>query len=289
MKVSTILSFSALFMASIASAAAPDLANKIDTCVKPGVVALTFDDGPGIYTEQLLTILDKHKVKATFFVLGIAMASNATFPAVLKKVYDQGHQVASHTFNHNPLDQMTVDVMKKEITDNSNAIFNAIGVRPLYMRAPQGACEALCTKTMEEMNQVVSHWNVDSFDWKNRDLPDPVGLSMTQFNDFIVKNGNVATDSFITLQHDIHQFSVEKLTDQVITAVKAKGFRFVTMEECIGKPAYEGVAMKPTGTDGAKPTSPSDNKGATPTGGASMTQVGAWAMGIVALASTLVL
>jgi len=69
MKITAFLSCSALFMATLASAAAPNDPNKIDTCVMPGVVAYTFDDGPGAYNDQLLAILAKKNVKATFFVL----------------------------------------------------------------------------------------------------------------------------------------------------------------------------------------------------------------------------
>lgn len=69
MKITAFLSCSALFLATAASAAAPNDPNKIDTCVMPGVVAYTFDDGPGIYNDQLLATLAKKDVKATFFVL----------------------------------------------------------------------------------------------------------------------------------------------------------------------------------------------------------------------------
>jgi peptidoglycan/xylan/chitin deacetylase (PgdA/CDA1 family) len=69
MKISTFLSCSALFLASLAAAAAPNDPSKIDTCTKPGVVAWTIDDGPGMFNDQLLAIMAKKNVTATFFVL----------------------------------------------------------------------------------------------------------------------------------------------------------------------------------------------------------------------------
>jgi peptidoglycan/xylan/chitin deacetylase (PgdA/CDA1 family) len=68
MKITTSI-LAALFLASAATAAMPDDPAKIDTCTKPGVVAWTFDDGPGMYNDKLLKILADKNVKATFFVL----------------------------------------------------------------------------------------------------------------------------------------------------------------------------------------------------------------------------
>ncbi|KAG0232819.1 hypothetical protein BGW42_007902 [Actinomortierella wolfii] len=295
MKVSTILSFSALFMASLTSAVMPDNPLKVDTCVTPGVVAWTFDDGPGPYTEQLLGKLAKRNIKATFFVLGQMVAQDPAQAALLKKMLEGGHQIASHTYNHKNLDQMTPELMKKEITDTSDVIFKNAGVRPAYMRAPEGACADVCTKTMEGLNQVVSHWNADTNDWRHKADPKAVELSMQEVNNLIINNSDPKTDSFILLQHDIHQFSVEKLADAVADAITAKGYRFVTMEECVGKPAYlEGSAPKPTGSNSTSPTS--SNSTAKPSqsadkkdSGASVKQIGAWAMGVAAVAGAFLL
>jgi len=68
MKFPTLLSVAALFLAASVSAM-PDDPAKIDTCVKPGVVALTFDDGPGLYNTQLLALLARKNVKATFYIM----------------------------------------------------------------------------------------------------------------------------------------------------------------------------------------------------------------------------
>ncbi|KAF9969095.1 chitin deacetylase [Actinomortierella ambigua] len=288
MKVSTILSLSALFMASLTSAVMPHIDGKIDHCVTPGTVAMTFDDGPGVYTDQLLTILDKHQIKVTFFIIGSNIGKSPAYPALLKKVHDKGHQLASHTFSHSNLDNMDNASRVSEINRTSDLIFQAAGVHPRYMRAPEGACDKAkgCPQAMDSLNQTVSHWNVDTKDWQNVNAADPVKASMQQVDEFIL-TGNPATDSFIMLQHDIHQFSVEKLTETIITAVKAKGFRFVTMEECVGIPAYKEGPMKPnpsaTSSGAAnKPTQPG-----VPKSDATMKQLGAWTLGVAALASTL--
>ncbi|KAF8987928.1 hypothetical protein CPC16_011099 [Podila verticillata] len=309
MKIPTaIISLSALFMASMVSAM-PDDPAKIDTCIKPGTVALTFDDGPGIYNTQLLAILAKKNVKATFFLIGENIVQTPALSATLKNMLAGGHQLASHTYTHSNLDLMTEDQMKKEIQQTSDAMFTHSGVRPAYMRAPEGRCSELCTKVMTELGLVISHWNVDTNDWRHKaEAPQTAAdLSMVEINDVIIKNSNPATDSFILLQHEIHKFSVELLADRVIDSILAKGYKFVTMEECVGKPSYLTGSVvppvDPSATSSATPTTSSTvapgvsgttsaragasatispatgNKGAN---GAGALQMGAWAMGLAA-------
>ncbi|KAF9181799.1 hypothetical protein BGZ51_005163 [Haplosporangium sp. Z 767] len=267
MKVNAILSLSALFMASVATAVMPDDPNKIDTCTKPGVVALTFDDGPGMYNDQLLALLAKKNVKATFFLLGSMIAENAAQAGALKKILAGGHQLASHTYSHSNMDLMTAAQMKKEIQDTSDIMFANSGVRPAYMRAPEGRCAELCTKTMTEIGQVISHWNVDTNDWRfAADKPDvATQKSMEEINKVIIQDSNPATDSFILLEHEIHKFSVDLLAERVIDTITAKGYKFVTMEECVGKPAYLAGSTVPSGN---ATTSAPASTGASATGSA---------------------
>ncbi|KAF9920877.1 hypothetical protein BGZ65_010857, partial [Modicella reniformis] len=129
MKFNTaIISLSALFMASVTTAAMTDDPKKIDTCVMPGVVAWTFDDGPGPYNQQLLDILKKKEVKVTFYMLGQMIDQDVGQAASLKKILEHGHMLASHTYSHNNLDKMTVDEMKKEISTTAETMFKHSGV-----------------------------------------------------------------------------------------------------------------------------------------------------------------
>ncbi|KAF8939786.1 hypothetical protein BGZ58_008763 [Dissophora ornata] len=248
MKINTILSFSALFLASVTTAVMPHDPSKIDICTKPGTVALTFDDGPGAYNDQLLALLAKKNVKATFFLLGSMIAENAAQGGAPKKILAAGHQLASHTYTHGNLDAMTEEQMKKEMSMTSDIMFQNAGVRPAYMRAPEGRCAAACTKVMTELGLVVSHWNVDTNDWRYKALPaqEATEKSLVEINKVIIQDSNPATDSFILLEHEIHKFSVDLLAERVIDSILAKGYRFVTMEECVGKPAYLSGSTVPS-------------------------------------------
>ncbi|KAF9151559.1 hypothetical protein BG015_006529 [Linnemannia schmuckeri] len=316
MKFTALLVSSALFLATMTTAQVPAYeAARVSKCKMPGVVAYTFDDGPYLYNDQLLEILKKKNVVATFYLVGQMVNKTLQQQGSLKKMLEHGHQLASHTYTHSNLDLMTEAEMKSEISRTSDVMFANSGVRPRYMRAPEGRCADACTKVMKELGLVISYWNVDTNDWRHVGEKTPalaVQKSMEELNKVIVQDSNPATDSFILLQHEIHQFSVEHLADVVIDAILKKGYRFVSMEECIGEPAYlEGsvvptpstnpvaptatVSGSPTSTTGAGAGAGSGNGGVTvPTTSAAKSDNGAgikaaagWSLGLTAAASAL--
>lgn len=99
-------------------------------------VALTFDDGPSpIYTPQILAILKKYQIKATFFMVG----SNARkYPELVKSVFEQGHAVASHSMTHPKLTHLSEAKLRYEIAEPSKIINQIIGKKPACLRYPFG-------------------------------------------------------------------------------------------------------------------------------------------------------
>src|SRR5437899_2581733 len=91
----------------------------------PGTVALTFDDGPNpIYTPQILAILKKYNIKATFFMVG----TNAhKYPEMVKLVLADGHAINNHTLTHPMLTKLNDEQLHKEITTPQVIIYNIIG------------------------------------------------------------------------------------------------------------------------------------------------------------------
>jgi hypothetical protein len=194
------------------------------------------------------------------------IAANAQQAGALKKILAGGHQLASHTYSHGNLDLMTEDAMRLEISKTSDIMFQNAGVRPAYMRAPEGRCAATCTKVMEGLGLVISHWNVDTNDWRFKDLAPAAATekSLEEINKVVIQGSNPATDSFILLEHEIHKFSVDLLAERVIDSILAKGYKFVTMEECVGKPSYLTGSVVPPPV--VPPTGNSTNSVAPPTG-----------------------
>ncbi|KAK9759554.1 hypothetical protein K7432_017339 [Basidiobolus ranarum] len=224
-------------------------------CDKPGGFALTFDDGPSEYTGTLLATLKEKSVKATFFSVG-TQAAKADIAKYLKQAYDEGHQIASHTNTHADLNKLTASQIESEMLLTEKAIEGATGLVPAVMRPPYGNCNAQCQGVMKKMGYLVVQWNVDSNDWQFMDAPDKWESLITNILDPVGKS-NVQAQSFISLQHDIHKFSVDR-TAAIIDGIKAKGYKFETVNECLSNrfPMYKNHA-NPTPANQTSSVAPS--------------------------------
>ena len=104
------------------------------------VIALTFDDGPGPYTAQLLDILDQHGAKATFFLIGSKVSSQAN---VVSSIHACDHQLGNHSWSHPELPKLPVDQIAGEIDRTNDAVKQATGVNTGYF-APAVRCSQWC-------------------------------------------------------------------------------------------------------------------------------------------------
>ena len=179
------------------------------------LLAFTFDDGPSDGpTNKLLDNLDKYNARVTFFVLGSRVNS---YSSSLKRAYEMGNTIGSHTYNHLNLFKLEDYDVMKEINNTSDAIENILGTRPKYLRAPYGNTN---THIKELSNMYTILWNIDTEDWKYKDAE--------KIKENIVSH---AHDGAIILLHDIYNTSVEgallameELQDE---------YAFVTIDEMI--------------------------------------------------------
>lgn len=185
--------------------------SKID-CSKVPCVALTFDDGPSIYTPELLDILKKEDVKATFFVLG---KSASVQKNILKRIATEGHNIGNHSYDHKDFRKISESEARKQISLTDEIIKEITGEKPKYFRFPYGA------HTKENLAMVgrpVMMWSVDPLDWKHKDI------------NHLVKAMSNPDPQGIILAHDIHKTTVQAIP-QVIKNLKAKGFHIVTLDD----------------------------------------------------------
>ncbi len=175
-------------------------------------VALTFDDGPSVYTSRLLDILREENVKATFFVLG---KSAAVQKQTLRRIAEEGHNIGNHSYDHKNFAKISLDEARRQITLTDDITQEITGSKPTYFRFPYGA---FTNDKLMLVNRPIIGWNIDPLDWKYRDA-EKVAAEMSK-----------ASANAIILAHDIHKTTVEAIP-QVIRNLKAKGYRIVTLDE----------------------------------------------------------
>ncbi len=140
-------------------------------CSTRPCIALTFDDGPEhTTTPRVLEELDRHGVKATFFVVGQRFAGNGAVAernlATLRDTWRRGHMIGNHTFTHALMDGQTDAQLSSEIDRTSEAIFSAIGVRSYLFRAPYGAMhDPRAGNAVYSRGLTPVFWAIDTRDW----------------------------------------------------------------------------------------------------------------------------
>lgn len=209
-----------LFAASSAtsSAASKESSSAVRTTPLPGTVALTFDDGPSpIYTPQILQILKKNNIKATFFVVG---ANAKKYPEMIKLIHDEGHVIASHSQTHPMLTKLSAAQLQTEISQPSAIVDKIIGVEPKCLRYPFGASnERVRTAIRAQGMQPVS-MGFNSFDYERPGTEKIIS--------WVLKN---LYSKQVILMHDGYDKREQTVAalQAIIDGVKAKGLGFSTI------------------------------------------------------------
>lgn len=194
-----------------------------------GVIYLTFDDGPGAYTNTLLDVLAKHGVKATFFVTG------SGDDALIKREFDEGHAVALHTFSHNySYIYTSVDNFFADLYQVQERVKNITGYTSMLMRFPGGSSNTVSIRydggshIMSRLVQEVENRGFTYFDW-NVTSGDAAGVTTADGIYDRVVNGLVEGGSSVVLQHDIKGFSVDAV-ERIILYGKENGYVFAKLD-----------------------------------------------------------
>lgn len=208
-------------------------AHVVTGCRNPRHVALTFDDGISDYTNELLEILKRYRVQATFFVLGQTLETNNFFKKTLIRMVREGHVVASHSYNHPDLTSLSKNQIRDQMERTEVSIQSIIGIRPRLMRPPYGYVNHKVVETLKSLGYVIINWNHDTNDWRHQDsYGNIVGYVQNQISFPHFKN-----EGPIILQHDSLRSSIQ-LQSGIIRILQGKGYEFVSMYECIGEEPY---------------------------------------------------
>jgi peptidoglycan/xylan/chitin deacetylase (PgdA/CDA1 family) len=180
-------------------------------------IALTIDDGPSpVYTPQILRLLDKYQVTATFSMVGFEVDAH---PAMAREVAAVGHMIANHTWSHVNLAVLPPVAIADQIDRATGAIHTVTGRVPTLFRAPYGAWSPTVLQHCEQDGMTPLGWSVDPRDWSRPGVASIVGNIMR----------NTKTGSII-LEHDgggNRSQTVAALTI-VLPRLLAAGYHFTT-------------------------------------------------------------
>ncbi|MGN1097344.1 MAG: polysaccharide deacetylase family protein [Clostridia bacterium] len=186
---------------------------------RPGIdpnkpmVALTFDDGPGPYTDRILDCLEKYGAKATFFVVGNRLSK---YPSVLKRQAELGMEIGCHTWSHTQLTTLGAGGIANQINSTNNKVLEIAGVYPSTLRPPYGSYNSTVKSAA---NAPLIMWSIDTLDWKTRSADSTYNAVMNN-----VKDGD------IILMHDIHSATADAV-ERIVPALIERGYQLVTVSQ----------------------------------------------------------
>lgn len=178
-------------------------------------IALTFDDGPGPYTERLLDGLKERGVKASFFLIGRSVKE---YPEAVKRMEEEGHLIGNHTYSHVKLKGLSPEETRREIQKTDEAVYEITGKHVAYLRPPFGEWEEDLELTYPVLPVM---WTVDPLDWTTENVEEIVDRVVTQ-----------AGENDMILLHDCYDSSVEAAL-QIVDRLLAEGFDFVRVDELL--------------------------------------------------------
>lgn len=177
------------------------------------LIAFTFDDGPNYNTSQVIDVLNKYNVTATFFVMGRNIKGNEK---IIKKMQESNMEIGNHTYNHLLLTKYGEEKIIEEINKTNEEIYNVIGSYPTLLRTSYGSVNK---KIKENSNMPIIIWNIDTLDWKYKNS-----------NKIVDRILDKVSDGDIVLMHDIYKATLNSL-DKVIPELLDKGYQIVSVSE----------------------------------------------------------
>lgn len=181
------------------------------------MMALTFDDGPGERTMELLNVLEQYNSKATFFMTGTGLQnSRVDVAATVQKMEAIGCQIGNHTMSHPQLTHLDAAGIQAEIGGVNDLLTGYIGHGATILRPPYGAKN---DEVRANAGMPLGMWSIDTLDWKTRNVQQTIDCIM-----------NEAGDGDIVLMHDIHTESIDAAIAAIPQLVD-KGYQLVTIEE----------------------------------------------------------
>ncbi|PPQ91640.1 hypothetical protein CVT25_013195 [Psilocybe cyanescens] len=230
-------------------------AKLITKCTVSNTVALTFDDGPYIYLNDVVDTVKKANAKGTFFFNGnnYGCIYDDAMVQRVKYAYDNGFQVASHTWAHKDLTKLTSDQIDSEMSRTEEAIRKITGATPAYTRPPYGNVNDLVYSVAGSRGQTLVTWDFDSGD----STGSTVNQQKQAYDELVSKHPN----TILSLEHEVYgsplfyalkcdrsltrtrssvlqETTAHEVLPYVISKLQGAGYKLVTLSECLNTSPY---------------------------------------------------
>ncbi len=191
-------------------------------------VALTFDVNwaENEYIYDILDVLNKYNVKATFFVMGKWVNYPEGNKEKLMKINEMGHEIGNHSYVHPSFSKIDESRMLEELTKTDDIIYEAIGVKPTLFRFPSGDYNDKALQFVLDKGYKCIQWDCDSVDWKQSG-------EEVEYERIMKK----VTSGSIMLFHNNAKYTPSNL-DKIISKLKEDGYEFVTVGQLTGCDEY---------------------------------------------------
>lgn len=213
-------------------------------CTVPGTVAITFDDGPFSYTQEIVDQFNAVNGKVTFFVNGMNFGCIYDYASALQNAFNSGHQIASHTWSHPDLILLSLEQVQEESLRLNTALQKIIGVSPTFIRPPYGSYNDATVAALNSVGfTVFSLWTLDS--------GDSLGITVQeQQNRLSVSTG----DKDNVLFHETSEAVSRQMIPYVISWAQNRNLRMVTVGECLGMNSSTWYTSAPVASEIKNPS-----------------------------------
>lgn len=179
-------------------------------------IALTFDDAPNLFTEELLEILAEYEVPATFFLVGSQVEK---YPQIAYQIVAAGHEVGNHSFSHCWSGDDALEVLVEDIERAEKVIYQVTGQIPRYFRPPGGMINEVVKEACGRTGYSIVLWWVDSQDW------------LLSEEDMVEKVKKETRNGAIILFHNLAV--TIKILPQIIEYFRGEGYELVTVSQLL--------------------------------------------------------
>ncbi|GAA97177.1 carbohydrate esterase family 4 protein [Mixia osmundae IAM 14324] len=196
------------------------------TCTTSGTFALTYDDGPYLYESKIVSYLNAHNVKASFFLNGNNYGCIYDQADSMKAAFQAGHLIGSHTWTHADITKLSASELNKQLDLVENAFRKILGIKPKWFRPPYGAYNQAALDVLGNRGYSVAMWSLDS--------GDSTGASPASSDAQFDSQANQYPSPGIALSHETLATTAGDTTEHAVTVLQKAGYRLVSVPECLG-------------------------------------------------------